>query len=249
MEPLAALSLAAAICQLVDFSSKVVREANHIFKTGTSIEAKHMSLVTEDLKKLLSSVKQQLDTHADQNTALTLEGRVSEAIRQFFFHVLTFQALVDLANECDQVAQTLLKAIEQATVNSKSGAGESKPRFRSMYTALKLVWNSKRLNELRDCLSRYREEISLRLLVILNTHQRLQNQKLDQLQQGNQDIVKVLAVQCDTLRLKLEEDHRNYTKLLDTDREAEEKRHAEIIAAVLTSADRQSRTITGKQPD
>lgn len=155
---------------------------------------------------------------------------------------------MDLANECNEVAQALLQGIQKVTVcPMPDRPGEPKPKLRSMCAALKLVWSSKYLNKLRDRLSRYREEISLRLLVIVNTHQRLQSQKLDQLKQGNQDVVEVLSVQCNTLRLKLEENHRHYTQLLHTDREAAEKRHAETIAAILTSQDGQSRTITCPQ--
>ncbi|OCK88952.1 uncharacterized protein K441DRAFT_700122 [Cenococcum geophilum 1.58] len=210
--PLTALSLAAAICQLVDFSTKVVHEGSQIFKSGTSIDVRHT---------------QQLDNSTSQNSALTPEG----------------QTLVDLANECDKVAQALLQGIQQVTVRPMSDTpGKPKPRLRSMYAALKLVWSSERL-----CLSRYREEISLRLLVILNTHQRVQNQKLDQLKQGNQDIVEVPSVQCNTLRLKLEAGHHHYTQLVHIHREAAGKRHAETIAAVLTSQEGQSRTITCPQ--
>lgn len=80
MEALAALSLATTICQLVDFSTKIVHEGYQIFKSGTSIEVRHMSLVTDDLKKLLSSMQQQLDNSTCQNAALTPEERVSEVI-------------------------------------------------------------------------------------------------------------------------------------------------------------------------
>jgi hypothetical protein len=77
MEGLAALGLAASICQLIDFSSRLVRDGKQIFKSGTSIEVRHMSLITEDLKKLLSSMSRQLDISTGAGAALTPEEQVS----------------------------------------------------------------------------------------------------------------------------------------------------------------------------
>lgn len=115
--------------------------------------------------------------------------------------------------------------------------------LQSIRAALSLVWGSKHLAELQDRLNNYREEISLRLLLVLNSNQRVQSQTLDQLKQGNEEIVEVLTVQCNTLRLKLDQDHQQYTKLIETSREEAERRHSETIAAILTSRDGQSTTL------
>jgi hypothetical protein len=80
-------------------------------------------------------------------------------------------------------------------------------------------------------------------LVVLNANQRVQSQTLDQLKKGNEEIVEVLTVQCNTLRLKLDQEHQQYTELAKTSREEAERRHSETIAAILTSRDGQSTTL------
>jgi hypothetical protein len=109
--------------------------------------------------------------------------------------------------------------------------------------ALSLVCGSKKLNELQDRLNNYRDEVSLRLLVFLNANQQVQSQVLNQLKSGNQEIVEVLSFQCNTLRLKLNQDRERYTELVDSTGQEAERRHAETIAAILTNRDGNSTTI------
>jgi hypothetical protein len=170
---------------------------------------------------------------------------------------------LDLAHGCDEVAQALLDGLqkypsvekeerrkaEEERKNQKStatGEGEQGKRglsLRSIRAALSLVWGSKKLNELQDRLNNYRDEVSLRLLVFLNANQQVQSQVLNQLKRGNQEIVEVLSFQCNTLRLKLDQDHERYTELVDSTEQEAERRHAETIAAILTNRDGNSTTI------
>lgn len=78
MDPLAALSLAGTVCQLVDFAGKVLREGKQIYSTGTSLNVQHLSLVTGDLKKLLSSLEHQCRIHTQPNHALGNEDQVCQ---------------------------------------------------------------------------------------------------------------------------------------------------------------------------
>ncbi|KAF7506903.1 hypothetical protein GJ744_011144 [Endocarpon pusillum] len=97
MEAVAAISLAANICQFVDFSCRVLREGKQISIRGSSLSVQHLSLVADDLKKFLLSLKQQLESCNDPNAGLDSED----------------QALVDLANGCNEVAQALLDGLQK----------------------------------------------------------------------------------------------------------------------------------------
>ncbi|KAF4459825.1 P-loop containing nucleoside triphosphate hydrolase [Fusarium albosuccineum] len=255
METLAALSLAGTVCQFVDFAGKVIRDGKQISISGSSLSVRHLSLVTNDLEKLLSSLKQQFASCSDPNVALSKED----------------QALLNLAEGCNEVAQALLDGLQKypnaeaeekkaeaerqkskgKTADSGRGPdGEQGKRglgLRSIRAALGLVWGSKKLGELQDRLNLYREEISLRLLVFLNANQRVQLLALNQLKEGNQEIVEVLLMQCNTLRLKLDQNHVRYSELANTTRQEAEQRHAETIAAILTDREGHSTTIAPKE--
>ncbi|KAM0543994.1 hypothetical protein ACHAPJ_012019 [Fusarium lateritium] len=255
MEALAALSLAGTICQFIDFAGKVVREGKQISMSGSSLSVQHLSVVTNDLKKLVASLKQQFQSCNDSSTELKTED----------------QALLDLANGCDEVAQALLDGLQkypkveaderkkeeeesrkkkssnyESAGNKRGLEGEQGKRglgIRTIKAALSLVWGSKKLGELQDRLSLYREQISLRLLGFLNANQRVQLQALHRLEKGNQEIVEVLLLQCNTLRLKIDQDHLRYSELANLTHQEAEKRHAETIAAILTNREGQSTTI------
>lgn len=120
--------------------------------------------------------------------------------------------------------------------------------LRSFKAALLLAWNAKRLGELEEQVKSYRGQISLRLMVLLNIYQGLQSQRLEELQESNQVIVEVLSVGYETLRLNLDEKHHQYTRLAHADKDDAERRHTEVIAAILTTREGQSSTIACLQP-
>jgi hypothetical protein len=69
------------------------------------------------------------------------------------------QALQSLAEACSGIASELLEKLEQLKVRGP------KRKWKSLYKALKGVWNRTELDALLERLSRYREELELHLLV------------------------------------------------------------------------------------
>jgi hypothetical protein len=76
MEALAAVGLAGNICQFVDFASKVLHEGKQISVSGSSLSVQHLSLVTDDLQKLLLSLDNQIGLCQKPNGALNEEDHV-----------------------------------------------------------------------------------------------------------------------------------------------------------------------------
>ena len=273
MEALAAVSLAGNVCQFIDFASKVLKEGRQISVSGASLSVQHLSIVTGDLEKLLSSLNQHIEScrtasgNADGHGPLNSED----------------QALLDIAKGCEEVVTAMLSGLKrypQAAADEKRQEDEEKSKttrndkhvkgdgkktgvkgeqakrgtLRSLQAALSLVWGSKHLSEMQERLNNYRDEISLRLLVSLNASQRAHLRSLDRLEsstqaiatqfeRSHQDIVEVLSVQCNTMRLKLDQGQQQYTDLAGTSQEKAEKRHAETIAAILTHRDGRSTTV------
>lgn len=176
------------------------------------------------------------------------------------------KALLDLAQGCNEVAHSMLEglakypAIEAKTgqqewerpkqngadTSSRNGRGHA---LRSIKAALNLVWGSGKLAEMQEKLHSYRQQISIRLLVVLNSNQRVQSQMMQELQKGNREIVEVLSLQYNTLKLELDERNQRYTKLINTTREEAEQRHAESLAAILTTRSGHSTTMTSLDGD
>lgn len=262
MEALTAVSLAGTVCQFVDFTSKVLKEGKQISVEGTSLNVKHTSILTGDLKKLLTSLRQ--CTAACRSTDGAPEG--SGPLKS------EDQALLDIAHGCEEVITTMLKGLERypqvaEEQQRKEDLGSKKTdvtgrkaklSLRSIRAALTLVWGSKHIEEIQDRLNTYRAEISLRLLVFLNASQREHTQTLsrlesstrevsDKMSEGQQEIVEVLSVQMNTLKLHLDRGRQEYTELAKMSREDAERRHAETIAAFVTHRDGHRSTITPPQ--
>jgi hypothetical protein len=78
MEALTALSLAGNICQFVEFGAKILREGKQISISGTSLNVQHLSLVANDLNKLMLSLKQQFESCRDSIGNLKAEDQVRD---------------------------------------------------------------------------------------------------------------------------------------------------------------------------
>ena len=61
MEPLAALSLAACIAQLLEFASKAIRQTTEIMNAGSTSYIDHAKILTSDLLSLQSSLAVSLE--------------------------------------------------------------------------------------------------------------------------------------------------------------------------------------------
>jgi hypothetical protein len=77
MDPLSALSLAAAVAQFIDFGSELVCHTKEIVKSGSSVNVQHLSRVASDLVEINSSIKKQLQPMTTKSLPITKEAQVS----------------------------------------------------------------------------------------------------------------------------------------------------------------------------
>lgn len=74
-------------------------------------------------------------------------------------------------------------------------------------SALKTIWSKEHIAELAQQLSGYREELTLRILLLLNSHYATQDAKLELLGERNKEIVEVVSINCGSIQSKLDEHH------------------------------------------
>lgn len=114
-----------------------------------------------------------------------------------------------------------------------------------MRVALRTIWSKDRIDALAKRLNDYREQLTLRVLLLLNANRKLQDGKLDTLLESSQEIVEVVTINLDTLHSRILGQLAGDSSRQARDRFDAERRHAETIAAILTTRDGHSRTITG----
>ncbi|EPE25403.1 P-loop containing nucleoside triphosphate hydrolase [Glarea lozoyensis ATCC 20868] len=213
MDPLSALSLAAAIAQFIDYGSKIVSQTKEIADLGSSVNVQHLSTITNDIKGINSSLKRQLKVDVKSSATLSQEA-------------LDLQSL---AIRCNEIAQELVECLTKVTIT-----GDKKDTWTSIRAAIKTVWTSQQIATLSQRLNDYRSQLTLRLLLVINSQHTLQDKKLDKLSRSNGEIVEAVTISLGTLQSAINDQNNKLNK-----------RHAETIAAILTTRGGDSRTITG----
>ena len=66
LDPLTALSVASSVVQLIDFSSKVVKQSNEIAERGSSMDISRTVELNKDLLELVHDLRIQCDKTLDE---------------------------------------------------------------------------------------------------------------------------------------------------------------------------------------
>jgi hypothetical protein len=121
-------------------------------------------------------------------------------------------------------------------------------KWQSVYSALRTVWSKGKIEEMSKRLDLFRQELALRILVLLNTKHDAQSshqaETLERLERSNKDIIEIVSITNSVLGSFLQEHGRRDGSLDDT---GTERRHEETIAAILTLRDGNTQTIV--RPD
>lgn len=171
MDPLSALGLASAVVQFLDFGAKVFRASQDILGAGSTVSNTQLRGLVLDLGQVTSSLTTKIDAHGSHQ--LSKEE----------------QALYDLATQCGQAADELQKCLD--TLVSRSSRRQV---WKSIRIALCTVWHEDHIEKLAQRIEEYRSQLTLRLLLVLNSHNQLQNEKLDRLQSASKEIVEVVSL-------------------------------------------------------
>lgn len=145
-EPLAVLSVASAIVQFVDFSSKLLVAGYGAYKSndGTTDDNAQVSRVYTDLKSVAERLAQ-LPGHS------TLKQSADEI------------ALYDLAQDCKRLADRLVLILSRLEVT-----GQGLPRaWNALRITIRKVLKASELEKLQKALADIRSELGIRMLSII----------------------------------------------------------------------------------
>lgn len=149
MEPLSALSIASAVIQIVDFSSKVIARTREVYLSaeGSIEENTLLEDASSNLDDLMSGLKRDV------------AGRSSKVgnIR----HKTSEQQLVRLAEDSQSAADDLRKALKSLK-SRKDGSDRS-----AVGHAFRSVLGEKEVTVLKEKLDEIRKQIDTTLLVAL----------------------------------------------------------------------------------
>lgn len=144
LDPLTAVSLAATVVQLVDFTAEVVSKTVELRNSayGSSNEVYSAEAVTRNLVRFSEKLKDGLRNAGARGPLLEDD-----------------QALEDLCNACIGVSGEMLHRLEGLKVQQGDG------KWKTMIQAIKTVWSQRELEDLSTQLERFRSQLQLHVFV------------------------------------------------------------------------------------
>ena len=176
MEPLSALGLASAVAQLLDFGTKLFRVAREITAHGSSEAIKHVSKTSDEFDRSNKSLLALYEPLLSQR--LTAEE----------------QELVNIAKQSSVLSEEIISHLSGMLIEVQ-GEDEHSFKWIGLRAAFKTFLGQERTDILSKRISDYRAQLTLSLLVVLNTYQLKQSETLEDLRKSNQEIVEALTFQ------------------------------------------------------
>lgn len=154
MEPISAVSVASAVVQLIDFSSRVISKGAEISKSaqGCAVGTAELEVVAESMKDLSQILTSKL-------AAFSRQGPLSENER----------VVENLGRSCETVAKELQDHLFHLTRPVRQDVlhrGKAR-KWNSIRQALSTVWLKGDIEALEHRLQRLREQLILGLVLLL----------------------------------------------------------------------------------
>ncbi|KAF2856080.1 hypothetical protein T440DRAFT_438724 [Plenodomus tracheiphilus IPT5] len=169
MDPASAFSLAAAVLQVVDFSSKVIKRTKEVYRSADGAIEEHRLLedATANLAELLEEFKKKLNEERER--AKRLDEKREQAWGRGQAHpprkISTAEKQLDrLREESRDVANTLHQVLTDV---KRTKSGHDRNPFDQ---GLRSVFIQKRLSELKERLDLIRKQFDTTLLVTLKVN-------------------------------------------------------------------------------
>jgi len=145
LDPISALSLAAAVVQFVDFSSKLVSKGYHLYHSvgGALPQNLELEAVASELSQLATRLR-----YHDRSGDLTKLSKEEKSLDA-------------MSEQCTNIADELLSRLEKLKVEK----GAKHRAWKSFRQALKSVWNKDELDELSERLLGYRDQLQFQILL------------------------------------------------------------------------------------
>ncbi|KAF1973684.1 hypothetical protein BU23DRAFT_598819 [Bimuria novae-zelandiae CBS 107.79] len=140
MDPLSALSVAAAVVQFLDFSGTIVASTYKIYKSSSKKNEGNDTL-TSITARLIN-----LNSELERSASFSPTSKID-------------QEIITLCQQCKKTADILLDALRQLS------AGSNVTLWDSFRMALRNVWSQGEIDALQSRLDAYRQQISMHILV------------------------------------------------------------------------------------
>lgn len=146
LDPFAALSVASAVVQFVDFGTKLISKGKEIYQSADGVLADHAE------QAAISSRLAELSTRLSNSLLFFATGKKLSPAEE---------ALQEVTVECMQFADDFTGALNDLRVTG------SHRIWKSFRQALKSVWKKKEIEERLVKLDRFRQQIVIHLLVVM----------------------------------------------------------------------------------
>jgi hypothetical protein len=131
--------------------------------------------------------------------------------------------------------------LDKLTLDKDSGT------WQSVRAALETIWDKEKIDVLSTQLQTLRQELALRVLVLLNAKNdaqaSCQSERFDRLDRNTQDIVEVVSINQSMLKSALADHATEARRQGDQSDFVAKHRHEEVIAAILTLRDGNTQTL------
>ncbi|TGO49410.1 hypothetical protein BOTNAR_0432g00010 [Botryotinia narcissicola] len=146
MDPVSAISLAAAVAQFIDYSCKIVCKSKEIYNSTSGLTTEHdrTETATLRLKELTQSIR--------------LPPKITNSGSS-----IVHSRLQIITQECFLVSNTLINQLNQLKAPTRS----QHPKWKSFRMALKSVWTKHEIDEFALRLRDLRKELDTELLLLL----------------------------------------------------------------------------------
>ncbi|CAI6333870.1 unnamed protein product [Periconia digitata] len=189
MDPLTALGVGANVIQVVDCSIKIISQTHQIYKAADGMAddlrdveklatdlSNHNALLLADLRRIdpeqhSSSVLLQYgggsssNSNSSNNATTTLVPQATPPTRSIQLENANAndQALADLCQDCNCIANTLLFKLEK--VRYKPGLTSRKNEWKAAGKAIRSAWEQKEIEAIHSRLRQYRAQLDSRQLL------------------------------------------------------------------------------------
>ncbi|KAH8784376.1 hypothetical protein BGZ57DRAFT_757700 [Hyaloscypha finlandica] len=217
MDPLSALSVAAAVVQLVDYGAGIVSKGTQLYKSVDGALGENIELETASirLQQLSSGMQGSLSQARRDNT----QGSPAQVD----------QHLEAMCNECVTVSQELVNKLETLKVPGD----HPYKKWKSFRQALKSVWSKEKIEAIAERLCSLRAELNTHVVVSLSIG-RIMIALLANNEATQAGIVRVeskvdgVSIQLNAMSLSGQEEHAKTRELLENQEEDRHRRKAEL---------------------
>ncbi|KAI4710614.1 hypothetical protein J4E89_004202 [Alternaria sp. Ai002NY15] len=173
MDPISAVSIATSIVTFIDFTVKVVLLGHDVYQEGTTIGVSEIEHRAQELKSWVNGLRAPISGRKD-----SLKDE--------------YEALDRIIAGCSEVGTEIIKYLEDLIPRANKRSA-----WKSFHIALRTILKKEHIEGLVSRLEGYQQDLSLRLLALLNAktdaHSSEVTQRLENLETASKRIVQILT--------------------------------------------------------